>query len=94
MSKNKKDKDWKPWQENLFGFIVTGLLIIMTCFFYDESVHDERTGTKSKGLQHFLKYLDESFGKEYVFVFLTFVMLWLGIRAIRGYIKDQREKEE
>ncbi|MFW5879882.1 MAG: hypothetical protein ACOCUV_03570 [bacterium] len=38
---NKKSKDWKPWQENLAGFIATGLLIIMTYFFYYESLFKE-----------------------------------------------------
>jgi len=91
MSK-KRSKDWKPWQENLAGFIATGALTIMTYFFYYESLFKESSGTKGKVLQHFMGYLNDKFGKEYVFGFLILVMLLFGISALRGYLKCKKDK--
>jgi CHASE3 domain sensor protein len=85
----KKNNDWESWQESLFGFVIICILTILTYFFYDESVYDDRTGTKSKAFQKSLQYLDKSFGKEYVFGFLILLMIIFGISALRGYQKQK-----
>ena len=94
MSKKKTNKDWEPWQENLVGFIVSGVLIILIYFFHDDVLHKEATGTKGKVLQHFLNYLDESLGIEYVYGLLVLVMLIAGIKTMRGYLKRENKKDQ
>ncbi len=93
MSKEKQNKDLKSWQENLLGFLVSGFILLMLFFFYDEGVYQEGISTKSKAMRQFLRYLDGKFGKEYVFGFVIIVMVLFGIAALRGYIKEERENE-
>jgi hypothetical protein len=93
MSAKTKNKDLKNWQENFLGFIVSGFLLLMLTFFYDEGVYQEGITTNSKVMRHFFRYLDEKFGKEYVFGFVIIVMLLFGIAALRGYLKDGKKNK-
>lgn len=92
MSKKKTNKDWEPWQEHLVGFIVMGLLIGLVYVFHDDVLYKEATGTKGKVLQHFLNYLDNKFGIEYVYGFLSLIMVIAGIKALGGYSKRNENK--
>lgn len=92
MSKKETNKDWEPWQKHLVGFIVMGLLIGLVYFFHDDVLYKEATGTKGKVLQHFLKNLDSKFGIEYVYGFLSLIMIIAGIKALRGYSKRNDDK--
>jgi hypothetical protein len=92
MSQKPKNKDLKGWQENLLGFLVSGFILLMLTFFYDEGVYQEGISTNSKVMRHFFRYLDEKFGKEYVFGFVILVMILFGIAALRGYLKENSKK--
>lgn len=94
MNKNKKNKDWEPWQESLVVFFATLGLILIAYYNYSKVVHEESIGTKGKVLQHLFKYLDKSFGKEYVFAFLGLILLLTGIKALRGYMKHKKDKAD
>ncbi|HQG73321.1 MAG: hypothetical protein WBJ36_04170 [Tenuifilum sp.] len=94
MSKEKQNKDLKSLQENLLGFFVSGFILLMLFFFYDEGIYQEGISTKSKAMRHFFKYLDVKFGKEYVFGFVIVVMLLFGIAALRGYLKEEKDSNK
>ncbi|MUP39572.1 hypothetical protein [Labilibaculum euxinus] len=85
---NKKiNKDWEPWQENLLGFIVMGLLILSIYFLHDDVLLKEDPGTRGKAFQQILNYIENKFGLEYVYGFLSLIMLIAGVKAYRGYSK-------
>ena len=84
---SKKNKDPKPWKDSLMGFIVGCLLILIYLTNY-EIIYEEPSGTKGKVLNRFLGFLDESFGKEYVFGFWILVTVLFGIDAIISYLNS------
>jgi predicted negative regulator of RcsB-dependent stress response len=90
---SKKNKDLKRWQENFLGFIV-GVLLTILLFVKYNSIYTETAGTKGKVMKQFLRAIDKSFGKEYVFGFLIIVTLIFGIQAMRGYAKKNNRKKE
>lgn len=94
MSKEKQNKDLKSWQENLLGFLVSGFILLMLFFFYDEGVYQEGIGTKSKVMRQFFRYLDGKFGKEYVFGFVIIVMILFGIATFRSYMKEKKNENK
>ncbi len=94
MNKEKQIKDFKNWQENLLGFLVSGFILLMLSFFYNEGVYQQGISTKSKVMHHFFKYIDTRFGKEYVFGFVIVVMILFGIAALRGYLKEEKDSNK
>ncbi len=92
MSKKKANKDWEPWQEQLVGFIIIGLVIVFIYFSYDDFLLDEATGTKGKAFQKIILYIEYKLGLEYVYGFLSLIMVIAGIKAVRGYSKKNENK--
>lgn len=94
MNKEKQNKDFKNWQENFFGFLVSLGLLIFLFIGYEKIVFDKQGTTNSKIVSHFFRYLDAKFGKEYVFGFVIVVMLLFGIAALRGYLKEEKDSNK
>jgi hypothetical protein len=91
MSK-EKPSNLKNGHENLWGFFVSLGLLFFLVLGYDTLVFDKEGTTNSKVVSYFFRYLDEKFGKEYVFGFVILVMLLFGIAALRGYLKENSKK--
>lgn len=90
---SKKNGDWLPWKENLAGFIISIGLFLFLYFNYDSMVFEDATGTKGKVMQHFLEYLDNTFGKKYVFGFSILFIIWTSIITIRSYLRYKRSQK-
>ena len=91
MSKKKTNKDWEPWQEHLIGFIVIGLIMLSIYFLHDDVLLKEDSGTKGKAFQKILLLIEKKFGIEYVYGFLSLIMLIAGIKALRSYSKKNND---
>jgi len=81
-----KNKDFEPWQENLLGFILGCVVLIILLVSYN-TIYTETSGTKGKILNQLLQSLDKSLGKEYVFGFIIIIIIIAGVKTIIGYSK-------